>query len=286
METGLIRYNLKDRGRKHVGQDRVFQIPPLIDYINGPACQESVKNHDMIGFYGHWPRLRYGLRPQEGGPSEKGTPEIVEPAFYTTFLKGYSDGTIEHKAKFLDTDAGKLASKLYTEKVGGFSSCIVDRTHTFYGFDYVLEPNYTTNRGYTLDSIEAALDDIQGGGLTIHEIEKQMLLEQLDGVRALVDSNKQTQLKANEVIKHLSQENNALMDLCLRRGLDVDAALDTMRNIHAYQNTSAKNRFLRAMTTFDNATLIMPKEHDIDEDRISYSNLEERLISRLGGRNV
>ena len=40
--TPTIRYNLKERGRKHMGQERNFNVRAICDAINGPACQERV----------------------------------------------------------------------------------------------------------------------------------------------------------------------------------------------------------------------------------------------------
>ena len=160
METKIITYNLKDRGRQYRGKERNFNIRSIVSAINGPACQERVKNRDMLGYYGHWPRIKFGMVPQEGG-MDSGRPSLVEPALVTTFLKAHDDGTIEHQAEFLDTDSGQVAAKLYAGRVGGFSSAIDQHRPEFFGFDYVLEPNYSTNRGYTLDDVrDMTLDDI------------------------------------------------------------------------------------------------------------------------------
>ena len=282
METGIIRYNLKNRGRKYVGNDRNFDIEPLMQFINGPQCQESVKNHDMIGFYGHWPRIRYGLRPQEGGPSEKGKAEIVEPAFVTTFLKGYQDGTIEHKARFLDTDAGKLASKLFSERVGGFSSCIVERTHTFYGFDYVLEPNYTTNRGYVLDNVGPIFDDVTSSGMTTKEIEKQIFKEQIRGIQAILDASKNERSRTAEVIDHLREENNELINLCLAKGINVEQELDSAR-VGFFRPSFKKDRIMRKIAVFDAAELNFPSDRDISENQPvqEFDDVTSRLFRRM-----
>ena len=56
METPVIRYNLKDRGRQHTGQRRNFNVKAICDAINGPACQEAVGLRTMVGYYGHLPR--------------------------------------------------------------------------------------------------------------------------------------------------------------------------------------------------------------------------------------
>ena len=157
MQTPIIRYNLKDRGRSHTGQRRNFNIKAICDAINGPACQETVSARGMIGFYGHLPRVRYGMAPVEGG-IEGGKYAPVEPAIVTTYLKADYDGNVEHRAEFLDTAAGRLAAKLWEEKVGGFSSAIDQARPEFFGFDYVAQPNYLNNsfRGVVLDDVSCA----------------------------------------------------------------------------------------------------------------------------------
>jgi len=91
MQTPLITYNLKERGRKHRGVERNFNIPKIVAAVNSPACQERVQNRDMIGFYGHWPRVKFGMNPAEGGIAD-GKAQAVEPALVTTHLVAHSDG--------------------------------------------------------------------------------------------------------------------------------------------------------------------------------------------------
>ena len=90
METKIISYNLKDRGRRYRGKDRNFDIAAIVKAINSPACQERVRKRDMLGYYGHWPRQKFGIYPAEGG-IEGGKPAVVEPALVTTLLRAYPD---------------------------------------------------------------------------------------------------------------------------------------------------------------------------------------------------
>lgn len=150
----LITYNLKDRGRNYRGKERNFNIKAICDSINGPACQEQVKTRAMVGYYGHKTRvLANSLEPTEaivvGGKYNE-----IEPAILTTYLEAFPDGTIKHQSEFLDTEAGHKAARLYGSRVGGFSSAIDERGNRFAGFDWVLDPNYSTNRPYTLDSVD------------------------------------------------------------------------------------------------------------------------------------
>ncbi len=218
MQTKVITYNLKERGRQFRGKERHFNIRAICDAINGPACQERVKNRDMLGYYGHWPRIKFGMNPAEGG-MDGGRPSLVEPALVTTLLRAHPDGTIEHQAEFLNNDPGQVAAKLYTSRAGGFSSAIDQHRPEFFGFDYVLEPNYSTNRGYTLDDVN---------GMTLDDIEAAIYDEQMRGVMRLLDSANTAREQASEVIERLRAENEQLLSMVAASGKDPLAALDSV----------------------------------------------------------
>lgn len=171
LRTGIIKYNVNERKRQFRGVDRDFDTVALAALINSGAVQEQVKNRDLFGYFGHWPRVKFGLNPIEGAISS-GKVINLEPALATVYLKAYPNGDIEHEAEFLDNGAGRIAARMFRNKKGGFSSAIDSRKAGnkifptgFFGFDYVLEPNYNTNRGYVLDSVDAddlaVLDEVQ-----------------------------------------------------------------------------------------------------------------------------
>lgn len=184
MRTGPITYNVRERGRQHRGQSRNFDTAALAGIVNGPEVQERVKNRDLVGYFGHWPRVMFGMNPGEGGVHD-GKQITLEPALVTTMLRADAAGNIEHEAEFLDTAPGRTAKRLFSSKAGGFSSAINCREHQgrdvaigFYGFDYVMEPNFTTNRGYALDGVAA------DSGLVLDDAmrESQQTIKVLDGL--------------------------------------------------------------------------------------------------------
>ena len=67
LRTEEITYNVHDRGRQALGQDRRYDLDLLAKVINSPATQERVKSGDMLGYYGHWPRRVFGMAMCEGG---------------------------------------------------------------------------------------------------------------------------------------------------------------------------------------------------------------------------
>lgn len=206
-KTGIIKFNVKDRGRKHRGVDRNFDTVLLAQLVNGGDVQERVQNGDLLGYYGHWPRVKFGMNPSEGG-IVAGKQVPLEPAIRTTYIKAHPDGTIEHEAEFLDTTSGRLAERLYFSKAGGFSSAIDVRNaggkqlpRGFYGFDYVLEPNFTKNRGY--------------GGLALDGVseEDMAILDEVAEYNELMDST-------NRILDQIQSDYDRLAETCQRLELE------------------------------------------------------------------
>ncbi len=223
MKTGTITFNVTHRGRQHRGQDRNFDTAALARIINGGETQERVKNRDLVGYFGHWPRTVFGMDPREGGLHD-GKQITLEPALITTKLVALPDGTIEHEAEFLDTAPGRTAKRLFSSKAGGFSSAISCRESggrdvpiSFHGFDYVMEPNFTTNRGYALDGVGDAslvMDDALR--------ESMSTLKVLDGLYSTLQADYERQA---DVLARALAENAELVAMLSRRPEEQQAAM-------------------------------------------------------------
>jgi hypothetical protein len=284
LETEIIRFSLAKQGRKHTGKKRCYDTARLAQTINSPRVQERVKAGDMQGYYGHWPRIKFGLNPAEGGiDPATGRVVTVEPAFRTTYLRADTDGTVEHRALFLDNGPGKLAARLYQNKTGGFSGVIDQITPDFYGFDYVLEPNFLGNRGWevsldgaALKDMAVALDDAAAFDYRQH-VQSTLLL--LDSVQKQYDAllkNHAAALAENEVYRSL---------LAAGRGGDLIALDDAsgFRAPVAVRNEGARE-FAKSLADFNSAVLprIMPPA---DEEKIAQyerSPMMRRLLGSLG----
>lgn len=203
----VIIYNLKERGRQHRGQERNFNIPALVASINGPATQERVATRGMLGYLGHWPRIRFGMEPPEGGLFG-GEAYSLEPAVVTVHLKAHPNGDVEHRTEFLDTEPGAIAARMYANRVGGFSSAIDPVDNELYGFDWVNDPNYSTNRGYQM-----ALDSAADGGMSFMDVLMAEQQERLDSQRALMDVMEKQMGMALDSAARLEQDNNELLEL-------------------------------------------------------------------------
>lgn len=250
-KTGVIKYSVKDRGRKHRGQDRNFDTVALAQLINSPAIQEKIKHGDMVGYLGHWPRVKFGMNPSEGGIVD-GKAISLEPAVRTTILRAFPDGTIEHETEFLDTAPGKMAARMYASKAGGFSSAIDTRRVAdkqiptgFYGFDYVFEPNFTHNRGYAV-----ALDGVFDEESVFDAIaEQQQLVAVFD---SMFDTVQSAYDKLQAAFDQVSLENEELMSMLVKKTGDKkpEIVLDSLVNVvhgkisgHQFDNADS---FLKA----------------------------------------
>lgn len=210
MKTGIITYNVRDRGRQFRGQSRNFDSAALAQVVNSPETQERVRKRDMHGFFGHWPRVVFGMNPGEGG-IYKGKQITLEPALVTTLLEADGDGNIRHEAEFLNTAPGRTAARMFGSKAGGFSSAIQCRDYAgrdvpigFFGFDYVTEPNYSTNRGYALDGVEDAPDMVLDAAIA----ESAMTVKVLDGLYSRLQGDYD---QLAEIVARLQGENSELV---------------------------------------------------------------------------
>ncbi|WP_026470350.1 hypothetical protein [Alkanindiges illinoisensis] len=153
-KTKPITYNLHDRGWKHNGPDRSnVDMQSMIRLINSSGVQELVDEGKLWGYCGHNIRQRYGMRPPEAIVIE-GKMVYLAPAFKTIEIKAHANGDVTHRAEFTTNEAGEWAREQYLAQVGGFSTAVNFKQFTmpkqvsgFFGFDYVLQPNYTTNVG-------------------------------------------------------------------------------------------------------------------------------------------
>ena len=273
LKTGRISYSLRDRGRVFRGTPRSFDTAAIARAINSGETQERVKNRDMHGYFGHWPRVKFGLNPQEGGLAN-GKPVTLEPALVTTFLSAKDDGTVEHEVEFLDTAPGRAASRMFQSKVGGFSSAIDTKSPQFFGFDFVTEPNFTTNRGYAFDGVEddseVVLDDAA-------EYEKDMsdLVATLDGVQSEVEALR-AQLAASQnsvadlsvTVERMADENEVFLDAIAKHSV-VKPVLDSVSKLPTTVSTRGAS------------TMIADKQRFLGAERLA--RLVEEPVSSKGG---
>ena len=266
----LIKYNLTERGRQYRGAERHWDIPRIVDSINGPATQERVKTRGMLGFFGHWPRLKFGLEPAEGGIAE-GRAQAVEPAVVTVHLAAFDDGTVEHQTEFLDTSTGQLAARMHANRVGGFSSAIDPTKPELFGFDYVNDPNYSTNRGYDL-----LMDSVTSVAMTFDDIVLAEQVDQLKSMNALFAAMEASLRLALDSTERLERENNDLMDMLAAR----DRAAAEAAQAPLVVDTAARAQIERDRRAFRETTNL-PQFKTPDAARAQIDREYQRLRNRM-----
>jgi hypothetical protein len=221
MKTDIIIFNVRERHRKWRGQERNFETGAMARLINSPAVQERVKRRDMPGYLGHWVRERYGMEPPES-VIHQGKVVALEPALVTVRLEADPDGTVRHQAEFLDTPTGRSAERMWSAKVGGFSTAVslaeredIDFPLDFHGLDFVNEPNFSSNRGYALDGVtrEAGRD-----ALDAVVREHQSLIAAMDSAYGNLQSQVAQQLvSANQALEQALADRDLLVAMLAKR---------------------------------------------------------------------
>jgi hypothetical protein len=279
IKTERIRYNVSERGRQHRGTDRRFDLRALQGLVNGGEVQERVKNRDMHGYYGHWQRMTFGMKTGLIPPETvvvDGKVVNIEPAFITTYLRADSDGNIEHEAEFLDNASGKIAARLFGSKTGGFSSAMktVPRGNLgvpmiFAGFDYVLEPNYTTNRGYELafDSVEMP----DGESVMLDSV--MHFQHSMQTMNVLYDSLHADHALAMQTIQKLIEDNEELTSMHVRGGQVVLDSVEFQRPLMV--DKRATQAFKRNAEAFRDANLVGFERQEANREETQDAALDQ-----------
>lgn len=257
IKTGIIKYNLADRMRKHRGQERNFDMVAAERLLNGAAVQERIKHGDMLGYFGHWPRVQFGLDPVEGG-FVGGKQVSLEPCLRTTYLKAYANGDVEHEAEFLDTDSGKIGARIWASKAYGFSSAIdtkrlgnVQVPVGFFGFDLVKEPNFSSNRGYAV-----ALDGVFDSEDVLDAVSERNAM--FEAMNAVLDGVQAEHERTIQTLDRVLQENEELMSMLVR--LDAKPTTVVLDGCLDLIGGSVKTRYDRADDFLSQALVQYEKE--------------------------
>ncbi|MGY6771936.1 hypothetical protein [Gallibacterium sp. ZY190522] len=266
MKTGIIKFNIKDIGRKHTGKPRNFDVGRIVKAINDPAFQEQVRLGEVTGFYSHLPRIKYGLGVKDA--VYDGDKLIaLDPCFKTTYIKALDDGTIEHEAEFYDNEYGRKAFYLLQQNTGGFSSAIAQKNngdYIFYGFDYVRSPNFAKNRPYSpiFDDISTQeydenailwMDDISTEELMNEE--RLFLLDHIQHIESInEDLKKQYQLLL-DASENLTNQNQALLDETVSLKLELENKYKNNRF-----STERLDEVKKQAAIFDNADIVLEND--------------------------
>lgn len=186
-------FSLFNEGRKYTGHHRKYILENAKQICYSPATREKIALNEALGYFGHGRREFAGkVRINEVEKiMENGKPMIVEnvPSNVTIAFDVLDDGTVNHKQRILESAPGQIVAGLNKSKVGGFSWACAGSDGgrkgatvltSFEGFDYVMNPGFSGNRGYVLESASAETRDMilesicQTG---IEDKEAEMILE-------------------------------------------------------------------------------------------------------------
>jgi len=159
-------FNLFNEGRTYSGHHRKYILESAISTCYAPATRERMQLREALGYFGHGRREIAGrLALPEVCPVKlpDGTSIIVEniPSNVTVAFEVGKDGAVRHTQQILETEPGKIVSALHASKVGGFSWACggvnggamgATKIADFHGMDYVMNPGFSANRGYILES--------------------------------------------------------------------------------------------------------------------------------------
>lgn len=191
MDQIQCKFSLFDEGRKYTGHHRNYILESARKVCYAPATREGISLREKLGYLGHGRRQLAGkltLGEVETVKLPDGSTLVVEniPSNVTTHFEIHEDGTVEHTQDILESAPGKVVAGLNRSKVGGFSWAMGGRdggaigaTHVtgFEGFDYVMNPGFSANRGYILEDAdgptrEMILESIHKAGVEEKDAEK------------------------------------------------------------------------------------------------------------------
>ena len=162
------KFSLLHEGRQYSGNHRKYIIENAREMCYSGPTRELIKLREAFGYYGHGRRVLSGkmtLPEVDVITMADGSKAMVSniPSNVTTKFEILEDGTVCHSQDILDTEPGRIVSSLNKSRVGGFSwACSgsekglgkTTRLSSFSGFDYVLQPGFSGNRGYILESAQ------------------------------------------------------------------------------------------------------------------------------------
>lgn len=165
-QTIKCSFNLFQEGRTYTGHHRNYILENAMQVCYAPETREKIRLREALGYLGHGRRelsKRLALPEVSAIKLPDGSAVITEnvPANVTTQFEVHKDGTVEHTQDILETAPGKIVSGLNSSRVGGFSWACggfdggaggKTKLSGFYGFDYVMNPGFASNRGYILES--------------------------------------------------------------------------------------------------------------------------------------
>jgi hypothetical protein len=215
-----------------LGKPRNYDPKKYKAMVESKSTQTRIKNGYAVGYYSHESRnKKRGYIPSERDTEGK---EVI-PCCKTLSMEWTEDGKVRHTQRILNNSIGKEIQTLIKGGVGGFSSVHNLATKEFLGFDYVVAPNFSSNRavvdnacnngvcGLDLDSIEhQILEDTKSN---IENYLQNMGIDSIEIRDALLRLEEQTAdiSSAKKILEKMKLYEDTIADLREQHRLELEA---------------------------------------------------------------
>jgi hypothetical protein len=269
------RFNLFDEGREYTGHHRKYVLENARRVCYAPGTREGLRLREKLGYLGHGRREMAGkvrIDEVEKVKMPDGSMTVVEnvPSNVTTFFEIDKKGNVDHHQEIIGTNQpGKIVSGLNQSKVGGFSWAMggrdggahgATRVSSFEGFDYVMNPGFSANRGYVLES--AGSKD-----MILESICKTGIDEMLAG-KYLEDWAASAQVYAvalEERLENAEIFESALVEKNEALSVEIEALKEQAEVRHAMITECAKNHAVVVPEDVANALISMANKEDFNK---------------------
>lgn len=303
-------FSIFDEGRKYTGNHRQYLVENARAICYSPATKEKIKLREALGYYGHGRRILSGkvsIQEIEAVTLPDGTQAVISniPSNVTLAFDVAHDGTVTHAQEILDTEPGRIVTGLHNSKIGGFSwACNGQdpkgrgptRLSGFCGFDYVLNPNFSANRGYILESAsgsdsadstkQAILESIAatiGNDTLAEQYVSGWNLDHQFRIGELEDSIFESESREAEANQRLRQQNKIIEEMEREKGQAILESAKIQENYKELLKTVSdsfpffipehimhemlEGDFNRAKGIFEQASLVDFSAYPIDQGR-------------------
>lgn len=268
-EVVKIKFSLLDEGRKYTGHHRKYILESARTVCYAPETREGIQLREKFGFLGHGRRVLTGklqLGETELVRLPNGQSILLEniPSNVTTFFEVSQNGDVEHHQELLlENEPGKTVFGLHKSRVGGFSWACggadggamgATKINSFEGFDYVLNPGFSANRGYILESADAGTRD-----MILENIGKMGVKDPEQRLESWISSVQFYAAELEEKISQAAIYESSLQEQIEKQSLDVDSLSGELARIQAEKDRGIQDRTRIITECASKSVVVMPE---------------------------
>ncbi len=230
-----------------LGSKRNYNVDKYRAMVENNSTQARIANGYAVGYYSHDSRSRkkgYVAAERDDNGNE------VIPCCKTLKMEWVEgENKVRHTQRILNNKIGKEIQKLIENGVGGFSSVHNLSNGSFYGFDYVISPNFSSNRAVVDNICENGVCSIDADSIKTEiedtlrdEIESYLMSIGVDSIEArdallYLEEHRDSFIANNKAIKALEKakiEHQEQLDaITIQKDLELqqkDIELDELRD--------------------------------------------------------